>query len=356
MNSAFWKHKLQSSTPYVPGEQPQDRAYIKLNTNESPYPPSPAVSTALRNFDIASLRLYPDPNQMKLRSALAEQYMLSADEVFVGNGSDEVLAFCFQAFFEDHTTDENAAVLTPALGYSFYPVYADFFAVPLEKIGLQEDYSVDVSMYQRPSRAVILANPNAPTGLYLDNDAIRTLLEQDRQRLVIVDEAYVDFAAESSASLLPDYDNLLVVQTFSKSRALAGIRLGYALGKKNLIQGLEIVRDNINSYTVDRLAETLGMASLADSHYFAESCAKIVRTRELTRSALEKLGAAVTPSAANFLWLKHPHLSGKDVYEQLKAQGILVRYFKQVGLEDHVRVTIGTDEEMALFLDVFAKL
>ncbi len=354
MNNKFWSDRIKDATPYVPGEQPQDKRYIKLNTNESPYPPAPAVYDALRHFDAEKLRLYPDPQQSELRTALAELFDLHKENVFVGNGSDEVLAFCFQAFFE--TGSEALPVLTPELGYSFYPVYADFFDVNLEKIPLNEDLSVALTDYNRPSRAVILANPNAPTALFLNNQEIEVLLKQKPDRLLIVDEAYVDFAPESAVGLLNTYDNLLIVQTFSKSRALAGLRLGYALGHPDLISALEIVRDSINSYPVDRLAQSLALASLGEGRYFAENCARIVRTREKLKEDLAKLSVECTDSQANFLWMKVPGFSGEKIYRSLKEQGILIRYFSQPALRDYVRVTIGSEEEMSQFLHAFAKL
>lgn len=354
MNKKFWSGRIKNAKPYVPGEQPQDKRYIKLNTNESPYPPAPAVHKALRNFDTGQLRLYPDPQQSELRTALAEQFNQRKENVFVGNGSDEVLAFCFQAFFE--TGSEALPVLTPELGYSFYPVYAEFFDVNLKKLALKEDLSLDVADYGIPSQAVILANPNAPTALFLKNREIEVLLRQNPDRLVIVDEAYVDFAVESAVDLLNDYDNLLIVQTFSKSRALAGLRLGFALGHQDLILALEVVRDSINSYPVDRLAQSLALASLSEGRYFAENCARIVRTREKLKSDLSKLSVECTDSQANFLWLKVPGFPGEKIYSTLKEQGILIRFFKQPALQDYVRVTIGSEDEMSQFLHVFAKL
>ena len=356
MSSKFWNKQISSAKAYVPGEQPRDKQYIKLNTNELPYPPSPAVQAVLKDFDSSDLRLYPDPSQKKLRTAIADYFGLDSSEIFVGNGSDEILAFCFQAFFEAADTSETAQVLSTELGYSFYPVYADFFKVALHLLPLNTDLTVDPDAFKRPSRAVLLANPNAPTGLFLDNDAIRRLLEQDLNRLVIIDEAYVDFAPESAASLVNEFDNLLVVQTFSKSRALAGLRLGFALGKSPLIRGLEIVRDNINSYTVDRLSESLGIAAISDAKYFSDCCAGVVRTRERVIAALKNFGAELTDSQANFIWVKHPDLGGAEVYQKLKSQGILVRYFKDERIAGRVRVSMGTDAEMDQFLDAFMRL
>lgn len=359
MKQTFWNKKLQAAQCYVPGEQPQDRQYIKLNTNELPYPPSPKVAEALKNMDYERLRLYPDPTQKRLREALAEHFALEKEQVFVSNGSDEILAFCFQAFFEPQNSAAGSAgkpVLTAEQGYSFYPVYADFYGVPLKKLPLMPDMQIRVEDYGQASQAVIIANPNAPTGLFLDNEALRTLLEQDRQRLVIIDEAYVDFAPESAVSLLEDYNNLLVVRTYSKSRALAGIRLGFALAHPDLIRALEIVRDNFNSYTVDRVAETLGIAALEDGAYFAQSCANLIKTREQVKDRLMALGVELTDSQANFLWLKHPRLSGAAVYQGLKEQGVLVRYFRDPLYAGRVRVSIGTDEEMQVFLEAFSKL
>ena len=385
----FWNTRLRNIQPYVPGEQPTDRSYIKLNTNEAPFPPSPRVRERLRNFRVDELGLYPDPNSLRLRTALAAYHGLRRENVFVGNGSDEILAFAFQAFFErcedlglDQRNrrllgDESRAqppaksqlslsdavlggheVLTPALGYSFYGVYADFYDIPLRRIPLREDFRVEVRDYDRPSGAVILANPNAPTGLALSRKELRRLLDQDPDRLVIVDEAYVDFASEacSALPLLDSYENLLLIRTFSKSRALAGLRLGFALGPPGLIRALETVRDCFNSYTVDRLAAELGEASLADELYFARCCEDLRQIRDASIDYLRSWGYRVMKSEANFIWLAHPRLSGQALFARLREAGILSRYFDQEGCRDFIRLSVGDEGQMASCLNLLQAL
>lgn len=354
----FWAKKIRASAAYVPGEQPRDRRYIKLNTNESPYPPAPAVAAALREFDCSALRLYPDPSQGALRAALAAYHGLEGPTgVFVGNGSDEVLAFAFQAFFDPAAGGDAAPVLTPEPGYGFYPVYARFFDIPLEQIPLAPDFSVALEDYRRRAQGVVLANPNAPTGLALSRAQIRELLEQDRARLLLLDEAYADFAEEDALSLLGDYDNLLIVRTFSKSRALAGMRLGYALGAPELILALERVRDHINSYTVNRLTECLALAALRDEDYFRDCCAKIKATRRRCTRILADAGCALSASSANFLWLRHPRVSAAEAFFALREAGILVRHFAAPPCcRDYLRVTLGSDAEMDAFLSCFLAL
>lgn len=359
--SRLWSRKAASVSPYVPGEQPQDRRYIKLNTNENPYPPSPAVEKALREFDAATLRLYPDPTSKALRAALSATYGIPPERIFVGNGSDEILAFAFQAFFDPASPAPAAAtaaivpgaapapstcVLFPDVTYSFYPVYAGLYDVPFRTVPLADDFSVPVDAFLAPCGGVVLPNPNAPTGRALPLADIERIAAAHPDRAVVVDEAYVDFGCETSLPLLERYDNLLVVQTASKSRSLAGLRLGYAFGSRALVEGLERIRDSFNSYTVDRLAQAAGIASLSDPEGFERTRALVVATRERTSRRLGKLGFEVVPSAANFLFARHPGLGGAELYEALKERGILVRYFRKPRIDAYVRITVGTPEEM----------
>lgn len=353
----FWNRKTQQLVPYVPGEQPRDRAFIKLNTNENPYPPAPAVVQAVRDFAAERLRLYPDPSSLELRNCLAEYYGLTASQIFAGNGSDEILAFAFQAFFEstaglDHTAAQDCIVF-PDITYSFYPVYARMYDVPFRTVRLNDEFRLPLQEFREPSAGLVLANPNAPTGIAVSLDELSDLASSDRDRLVIVDEAYVDFGAESAVSLLDQYDNILVVQTCSKSRALAGMRVGFAFGSPALIEGLERVRDSFNSYTVDRLAQTAAVAAYSAADWFESTRARIIATREWTAHALNELGFTVLPSSANFLFASHPAVTGDNLYHSLRQSGILVRHFKLPRIENFLRITIGLDEEMEQLIKTF---
>lgn len=338
-----WSRKAASVIPYVPGEQPRDRRYVKLNTNENPYPPSPAVAEALRAFDPDALRLYPDPTSRALREALADYFGLAPENFFVGNGSDEILAFCFQAFFDP---DPAPPVLFPDITYSFYPVYAALYDIPYRTVPLDAGFAVPVEALLAPCGGVVLPNPNAPTGRDLPLSDIARIAAAHPEQAVVLDEAYVDFGAESAVRLLAAHDNLLVVQTMSKSRSLAGLRLGYAIGSPELVEGLERVRDSFNSYTIDRVAQVAAVAALSDGDWFERTRAAIVGTREKTALHLAGLGFDVVPSSANFLFARHPAMDGGRLYEALKERGILVRYFRKPRIDGHVRITVGTPEEM----------
>ncbi|MFQ6840648.1 MAG: pyridoxal phosphate-dependent aminotransferase, partial [Agathobaculum sp.] len=292
--------KLRRIDPYVPGEQPQAADIIKLNANENPYPPAPGVQEALRTFDASSLALYPDANGKRLKAALAERFGLKPSQVFLGNGSDDVLALAFQSFF-----CSEGPILYPDITYSFYPVWCDLFRIPYETMPLDEDFCVNIRDYDRPNGGVVLPNPNAPTGRGLSLDALEDLLQHNADCVVIIDEAYVDFGAQSAVPLLDKYENLLVVQTMSKSRSLAGLRIGYALGSETLITTLEAVKNSYNSYTMDALALAAGEASVRDEDYFRQSCAKVIATRERAADALRELGFTVLPSLTNFLFVTH---------------------------------------------------
>jgi histidinol-phosphate aminotransferase len=355
----LWNKKTIGLTPYVPGEQPRDRAFIKLNTNENPYGPAPEVSAALAAFEPEQLRLYPDPASTSLRQAIAAFYGLSASQVFMGNGSDEVLALAFQAFFEPvqgAVDDPDRAVTFPDVTYSFYPVYARFYELNWRTIPLADDFSLPVEPFLAPSGGIVLANPNAPTGMAVGLDVIERLAAADRNRLVIVDEAYVDFGAESAVTLLAEYDNLLIIQTCSKSRALAGIRLGFALGAPELVGALERVRDSFNSYTLDRLAQTVGQAAFGAAAWFEETCARIIRGRERLAAALTERQFQVLPSCANFVFARHASMSGRAVCQGLRDHGILVRHFNLPRIDDFLRITVGTEDQIDELIRVLDRL
>jgi histidinol-phosphate aminotransferase len=337
--SKYWTETVRQLQPYLPGEQPQNREFIKLNTNENPYPPSPAVSRVIANYPVSELRRYPDPESLELRQALAEYDGLMPEQVFVGNGSDEVLAHAFRAFFEGRDD-----ILFPDISYSFYPVYCALFGIGYQPIPLNPEFGIDIVDYRQANGGIIIANPNAPTGISLSLAAIRELLKVVNS-VVIIDEAYVDFGAESAQSLIADYPNLLVVRTFSKSRSLAGLRLGYALGNTDLIEALNRVKNSFNSYPVDRLASTAAIASLGDEDYFQQCNRKIINTRNWLCPALVELGFEVLPSNSNFVFASHQSIPAGDLYTDLKKAGILVRHFSSPRIENYLRISIGTDEE-----------
>ncbi|WP_339317425.1 histidinol-phosphate transaminase [Oceanobacillus sp. FSL W7-1304] len=342
--SKFWSDMAKRCTPYIPGEQINRANVIKFNTNENPYGPSPKVIQAIQKESEQTLNLYPSPTTDKLREVIAALNSLSKENVFVGNGSDEVLAFSFMAFF-----DSNKAIRYPAISYSFYPVYAKLFGIPAEEIALQDDFTIPIEDFYQSDGGVIFPNPNAPTSIYMEIDTVKKILDNNPEQVVIVDEAYIDFAAESAVSLINSYENLLVIQTMSKSRSLAGLRVGFALGHPNLIEGLTRIKDSVNSYTVDRLAIAGAEAAMADVSYFNETTEKIIRTREWTIVEMEKRGFTVLPSQTNFIFATHPNKDAGELYTALKEKDILIRYFKVPMIDNHVRVTIGTDEQMAQF-------
>ena len=351
MNKRFWSQRIQNIEPYVPGEQPKDRKYIKLNTNENPYPPSPRVEEALRNVSVDSLRLYPDPDCSGLVNALAKMQGVLPEQVFVSNGSDEVLAFCYLAFM-----DENNPAIFPDITYSFYPVYGRFFQNHCRIVPVNEDFTVPLEEFMQNNGTVVLSNPNAPTGIGLPISDIRRLLEANPDHVVIVDEAYVDFGGESSVGLIQEYENLLVVQTFSKSRSLAGMRIGLAYGNENLIRALNAVKNSINSYTLDRMALAAAQASVEDKAYTDDTCKKIAQTREKTTGKLNELGFAVLPSRTNFVFATHKRVYAEVIFKKLRERGILVRYFKKPRIDNFLRITIGTDEEMDALVDALREI
>ena len=337
----FWSKRIRDAVPYTPGEQPRDRKFIKLNTNECPYPPSPRAIEAIRAAADDSLRLYPDPECLTLRQAIAKREGLKAEQVFCSNGSDEVLAFAFQAFF-----DPEREVVFPQITYSFYPVYTSYFGLNCRRVPMNPDFSDPIDTLCGNNGGVVLANPNAPTGIAVGQDTVEKLLRANPDVVVIVDEAYVDFGADSAVPLIDRYPNLLVVQTASKSRALAGLRVGWAMGNANLISGLCCVRDSINSYTVDRLAMAGAAAAIEDEGYFQDTRAKVMATRERTAENLRTLGFEVLPSGANFVFARCPGKPGRELLAGLRERGVLVRWWNDPVIKDWLRISIGTDEEM----------
>ncbi len=349
----MFSERFKRLEPYTPGEQPQDKRYIKLNTNENPYPPSPAVRKALEHSDADSLRLYPDPNANGLRDKLARAYGVLKENVFVGNGSDEVLSFCFYAFFDS----VNGPLLFPEHTYSFYPVYCSYYGIGYEPIPLNADFSISIVKYCVPSCGIVIPNPNAPTGMYLDISDIEILLQNsEKDRVVLIDEAYIDFGGESAIRFLDKYPNLVIVRTFSKSFSLAGLRIGFAMCAQPLVNALFTVKDSFNSYPVNYLSQKLGEAAVGDMDYYLEINRKIADTRESVSSMLQGLGWRVLPSKANFIFASSPGTPGKQVYTRLKDKGILVRYFDKEGIRDFVRISIGTPEQMEIFADVVKRL
>ncbi|UTW13736.1 histidinol-phosphate transaminase [Marinobacterium rhizophilum] len=348
--SKFWSDAIKHLVPYVPGEQPKAQQIVKLNTNENPYPPSPAVMQALQDFDLDRLRLYPDPDARALKQALADYHGIARENVFVGNGSDEVLAHTFMAFFR-----QDAPLLMPNISYSFYDVYCNLYDIRYQEIPLQADFSICLEDYSQTNGGIIFANPNAPTGRALDLKEIEALLQRNTDSVVVVDEAYVDFGAQSAVALTQRYDNLLVVQTFSKSRSLAGLRIGFAMGHPDLIDGLERVKNSFNSYPLDMLAISAGVAAIEDEAYFRSTTDRIIATREWTCNELQALGFLVLPSCTNFVFAQHRYLEGAELMGYLRANGLLVRHFSRPLIDNHLRISIGTDAEMQQLIDTLQK-
>lgn len=340
--SRFWSASVHRLTPYTPGEQPRQGQgkLIKLNTNECPYGPSAKVIAAIEAEISNSLRLYPDPNAERLCAAIADNFDLHGDNVFVGNGSDEVLAHTFHGLL-----CHDDPVLFPDISYSFYPVYCNLYGIDSRPIPLRKDFTIDISAYVGPNGGIVVANPNAPTGLLLSLQDIRVLLDNNPESVVVVDEAYIDFGGESAACLIKDYDNLLVVQTLSKSRSLAGLRVGFALGHRDLIAGLDRVKNSFNSYPLARMSISGGVAAIEDKAYFEEVCSKIIASREQLHADLAALGFDILPSAANFLFITHPAMQAADIAAQLRQRDIIVRHFNSPRIDNHLRISIGTDEE-----------
>jgi histidinol-phosphate aminotransferase len=337
--SQFWSDIVHELTPYVPGEQPKVQQLIKLNTNENPYGPSPKVIAALKEEVSDTLRLYPDPSSERLKKAIAVFHGLSSAQVFVGNGSDEVLAHVFQALLK-----HSRPLLFPDITYSFYPVYCGLYGIEYETLPLDRYFEINIHDYDRPNGGIIFPNPNAPTGIPLELARIEALLQKNRYSVVVVDEAYVDFGTESAVRLIDTYPNLLVTQTLSKARSLAGLRVGYALGHPDLIEALTRVKDSFNSYPIDRLAEVGAIAAMEDVEYFEETCNKVIATRESLVKRLEAMGFIVLPSGGNFIFTKHAALDGAELAAKLREKNIIVRHFnKPERIAPYLRITIGTD-------------
>ncbi|MBR5959411.1 MAG: histidinol-phosphate transaminase [Clostridia bacterium] len=338
--SRFFSDKYKDLEPYTPGEQLNDQKYIKLNTNENPYPPLPEVAEAVRKAS-EKLYLYSDTECVELRKNLAARLNVSPDELLMTNGSDEILNFAFMAFCDKHTPAYFADIT-----YGFYPVFADINQVPYEEIPLKDDLTIDITDYYQKAGTIFIANPNAPTAIALRRSEIEEILKQNLYNVVVVDEAYVDFGAESCVPLIKEYDNLLVTQTFSKSRSMAGARLGMGIGNPELIKDLNAVKYSLNPYNVNSLTSAAGVASLKLDEYNMKNCEIIMETRSWTERALRELGFEMTTSQTNFLFARHPAISGEDLYLELKKRGILIRHFKKERIKDYNRITIGTPEQM----------
>lgn len=342
--SRFLKEVYQAMEAYVPGEQPRDMAYLKLNTNESPFPPAPAVAAALEKQDVEQLRLYSDPTGRTLKEKLASLYKVRPENIFLSNGSDDILNFAFMAF-----SGEKGAIF-PDITYGFYPVFARLHQAPYVEAPLREDFSLDYRDYCGTGRLVVIANPNAPTGMTIPVWQIEEILKSNPDSVVVIDEAYVDFGGESCYPLIGRYDNLLVVRTFSKSRCMAGARLGYAIGAAGLIEDLEKIKYSTNPYNINRLTMKLGEVTVDAESYYQEKCAQIIAARQWTAGQLEALGFTVLPSSANFLFARSGRIGGEALYLELKKRGILVRHFSKPRIRDFNRITIGTGEQMAQFV------
>lgn len=341
----LWTKNLRDIDPYVPGEQSSEKDIVKINANENPYPPSPKVFEAIEKFNASSLRLYPNANATPLKHALADYYNVDIKNVFLGNGSDDVIAIAFQALF-----NSDLPIAYPDLTYSFYPVWCSLFNIPYKNYPVGDDFRINVEDYKEKNGGVVIPNPNAPTSLGEGTEFVEKLMEYNQDSVVIIDEAYVDFGGVSSVELTKKYENLLVTGTFSKSRSLAGLRIGFAIGSEKLISVLEAVKNSYNSYTIDSVSIAAGVASVLDHEYFTETCNKIIKTRTRVTDELRALGFKVLDSQTNFLFATKDDLSMKDMFEYLKTKKVYIRYFSVPRIENYVRISIGTDDEMDIFL------
>lgn len=344
--SREWTKNLRNIEPYVPGEQSKDKDIVKINANENPYPPSPKAIEVLKSFDTNKLRFYPSANSTKLKEAIAKYYKVDVSNVFVGNGSDDVLAVAFQSFF-----NSEKPIVYPDLTYSFYPVWCSLFGIKYKNYPVGDDFRINPEDYKEKNGGVVIPNPNAPTSLGEGIDFVEKILNYNQDSVVIIDEAYVDFGGTSSIPLIDKYENLLVTGTFSKSRSLAGLRIGFAIGSKALIDVMEAVKNSYNSYTVDSLSIEMGAASIEDDEYFKSTCKKVIKTRERVTLELKKLGFDVLDSQTNFIFATHNKHNMKSLFEYLKTQKVFIRYFSLPRIENYVRITIGTNEEMDIFLE-----
>ena len=345
-----WEANVRKVVPYTPGEQPNRPGMIKLNTNENPYPPAPGVRKALEELDIDRLRLYPDPAASELVNALAEYYHKDPSCIFVGVGSDDVIAMAFQTFF-----NSDKPILFPDISYSFYSVWADLFGIRYERPALDENFRIVKKDYFKENGGIIFPNPNAPTGIYMELSEVEEIIAKNPESIVIVDEAYVDFAGPSALELVDKYDNLLVVQTFSKSRSMAGMRIGFAIGQPELIKYMNDVKYSFNSYTMNLPSLKLGAAAVKDEAYFRETVGKIVATRERVKKELAELGFTFPDSQSNFIFATHKEWPAKELFEELKKEDIYVRYFASPRIDNYLRITVGTDEEMDALLAFLRK-
>ncbi len=346
-----WKDNLIKIQPYTAGEQPDKTDFIKLNANENPYPPSPKVIRAIREFNEENLKKYPSADAVPLRNALAKRFGLECENVFAGNGSDDVLALCFRAFF-----NSERPIIYPDITYSFYPVWCEMLKIPYEAIPVDDNFNIRAEDYRRPNGGVVIANPNAPTSIGRGLDFIREILSCNRESIVIVDEAYVDFGGTSALPLLKEYENLVITQTFSKSRSMAGMRIGYALGNSEIISTLFAAKDSYNSYPMDSVAIAAGIASVEDEDYFNRVISRVVSSRERLTAGLRALGFNLPDSSANFVFAEHSNHAANDICEYLKTKDIYVRYFSKPRIDNRLRITVGTDGEIDKLLDALSEL
>lgn len=350
-NLTGWENNIRKVIPYVPGEQPKENDIIKLNTNENPYPPSPKAVEALKSFDCSRMRLYPDPNSDILVNSLAKRYKVKPSQVFVGVGSDDVISMAFLTFF-----NSDKPILFPDITYSFYDVWADVYKIPYKTMPLDDNFRINKTDYFQENGGIIFPNPNAPTGVYESNEMIEEIVKANKNSIVIIDEAYIDFGGESCIGLTEKYDNLLVVQTFSKSRSMAGMRIGYAIGNEKLIKYMNDVKFSINSYTMNHVTQVCGAAAVEDEEYFIETIKKITDIRENTKKELKKLGFTFTDSKSNFLFAAHDKVKAETIFNELKSRKIYVRYWNKPRINNYLRVSIGTAEEMEKLISALKEI
>ncbi|MCM1226657.1 MAG: histidinol-phosphate transaminase [Clostridium sp.] len=346
-----WEDNVRRIEPYVPGEQPKDKNIIKLNTNENPYPPSPKAAEVMRTFEADRMKLYPDPNSEILVKALAEMYGVKQPQVFVGVGSDDVLSMAFMTFFNSHNQ-----ILFPDVTYSFYDVWAEVYKIPYKQIPLDENFRIVPSDYMTENGGIIFPNPNAPTGVLESVDMIESIVKANPDSVVIIDEAYIDFGGESCLSLIGKYENLLVVQTFSKSRSMAGMRIGFAIGNEKLIKYMNDVKFSVNSYTMNHVTQVCGAAAVYDDEYFRNTVGKIIDTREKTKKRLAELGFTFPDTMSNFVFASHKSMPAGEIFEELKKRKIFVRYWNKPRINNHMRITIGTPEEMDALINALKEI
>ena len=350
-NLTGWENNIRKVIPYVPGEQPKENDIIKLNTNENPYPPSPKAVKALKSFDCSRMRLYPDPNSDILVNSLAKRYKVKPSQVFVGVGSDDVISMAFLTFF-----NSDKPILFPDITYSFYDVWADVYKIPYKTMPLDDNFRINKTDYFQENGGIIFPNPNAPTGVYESNEMIEEIVKANKNSIVIIDEAYIDFGGESCIGLTEKYDNLLVVQTFSKSRSMAGMRIGYAIGNEKLIKYMNDVKCSINSYTMNHVTQVCGAAAVEDEEYFIETIKKITDVRENTKKELKKLGFTFTDSKSNFLFAAHDKVKAETIFNELKSRKIYVRYWNKPRINNYLRISIGTAEEMEKLISALKEI